>query len=174
MDNQRLLIWAAFGLLAWFTYQQWIQDYSTPPAESTAPVSEDALSPVTENDELPALQEPSMDAAAPELAPELPEVAAAEPAAGLIRVSTDVFELEIATRGGTIQRATLKNYPVAKDRPESVLRFLRRNDCTQKVMLNGCHPAAARNFQIERPVRYQIVSLELLGFLAVVDNRPIE
>ncbi len=124
MDNQRLLVWAAFGLLAWFTYQQWIQDYSPPATESGAPVSEEALSPGVENDELPALPEPSLDTAAPDLAPELPEITAAEPAAGPIRVSTDVFEVEIDTRGGTIQRATLKNYPVAKDQPDTLIQLL--------------------------------------------------
>ena len=31
MDNQRLLIWAFFGLMAWMTYQTWLQDYGPKP-----------------------------------------------------------------------------------------------------------------------------------------------
>ena len=124
MDNQRLLVWAAFGLLAWFTYQQWVRDYSPTPTELAAPGSEETLSPVIGDDELPALPEASTDSAAPELAPELPERTGAEPVTGLIRVSTDVFELEIDTRGGTIRKATLKNYPVSKDRPDALIQLL--------------------------------------------------
>jgi len=124
MDNQRLLVWAAFGLLAWFTYQQWIRDYGPSAMEPTVPVSEGSLLPAREDDELPALPDATIDTAETELAPEFPEITAAEPAAGLIRVSTDVFELEIDTRGGTIQRATLKNYPVAKDRPDTLIQLL--------------------------------------------------
>ena len=57
MDNQRLLVWAAFGLLAWFTYQQWVMDYASTATEPTKAVSEEPLSPVTDDDELPALPE---------------------------------------------------------------------------------------------------------------------
>ena len=28
MENQRLLIWGTFGLMAWFAYQAWMTDYS--------------------------------------------------------------------------------------------------------------------------------------------------
>ena len=124
MDNQRLLVWVAFGLLAWFTYQQWVQDYSPSPTESAAPVREETLPTKTDDDELPALPDASTDTPAPELGPELPETTETPPATGIIRVSTDVFEVEIDPRGGTLRRATLKNYPVAKDRPDTLIQLL--------------------------------------------------
>jgi YidC/Oxa1 family membrane protein insertase len=124
MDNQRLLVWAAFGLLAWFTYQQWMLDYSRPATETAAPVSEEAPTSATSDDELPALPEAGTDTPAPELAPEIPEASDMPAPAGVIRVSTDVFEIEIDTRGGTLRRATLKNYPVAKDRPDTLMQLL--------------------------------------------------
>ena len=37
MDNQRLLIWAFFALMAWMTYQAWMEDYGPQPAESPPP-----------------------------------------------------------------------------------------------------------------------------------------
>jgi hypothetical protein len=42
MDNQRLLVWAAFGLMLWFTWQAWMQDSgpAPPPAEPARPVAE--------------------------------------------------------------------------------------------------------------------------------------
>ena len=33
MDNQRLLVWGAFILLVWFTYQAWMQDYGPAPVQ---------------------------------------------------------------------------------------------------------------------------------------------
>ena len=76
MDNQRLLVWAAFGLLVWFTYQQWRQDYGSLPGAPVAPVSEQTLSPATQDSELPALPDTTIDAPVMEVAPELPQVAA--------------------------------------------------------------------------------------------------
>ncbi len=124
MDNQRLLVWAAFGLLVWFTYQQWRQDYGSLPGAPVAPVSEQTLSPAAQDSELPALPDTTIDAPVMEVAPELPQVAAVEAAAGLIRVSTDVFDVEIDTRGGTIRKAVLRNYPVAKDQPDTLVALL--------------------------------------------------
>jgi YidC/Oxa1 family membrane protein insertase len=124
MDNQRLLVWAAFGLLAWFTYQQWVQDYGPAPEESAAPVAEEALPEGPDDGDLPALPEVSAPAPEAELSPELPELAGSEPTTGTIRVDTDVFEIEIDSRGGTIRRATLLNYPVAKDRPDELMELL--------------------------------------------------
>ena len=60
MDNQRLLVWAAFGLMLWITYQAWMQDYGQRPAQpSEAPAP--AAGPVESGPELPALAEPSND-----------------------------------------------------------------------------------------------------------------
>jgi YidC/Oxa1 family membrane protein insertase len=122
MDNQRLLVWAAFGLMLWFTYQAWIQDYGPKPtpvvqgeAVQQADIPDDA------EGELPDLAE------APTEAPSLE--AAAEPeseavTADIIRVRTDVLDLEISTQGGTIRRAILRKYPVAKDRPDQLVELL--------------------------------------------------
>ncbi len=141
MDNQRLLVWAAFGLLAWFTYQQWMQDYGPAAEVPAAPVSEETLSPATDDSDLPALPEATIDAPAMEAAPELPEVVAFEAAAGLIRVSTDVFDVEIDTRGGIIRRAVLRNYPVAKDRPDTLVELLSPQPANLGLIQSGLRTA---------------------------------
>lgn len=123
MDNQRLLTWGAFGLLLFFTYQTWMLDYGPKPAPPASdPVQMDA----------PPLAEevlPELDAADDESLPdpdrELPvEATRPDDAAAAIRVRTDVLEVEISTRGGTITRATMLDYPVAKDQPDTLVELL--------------------------------------------------
>ncbi|MGI9233111.1 MAG: membrane protein insertase YidC, partial [Woeseiaceae bacterium] len=138
MDNQRLLIWAFFGLMAWMTYQTWLQDYGPKPA----PVIEQQQSPeITTPDagageELPALGEP---ADAPTLSEEIAPTpdAMTETAAPGIRVRTDVLEIEISPRGGTLQNATLLNYPVAKDSPDTLVELLSSQPNTLGLIESG-------------------------------------
>jgi len=126
MDNQRLLIWAIFAFLAWITYQTWVQEYGPKPA---TPVAEQAGEVVTApgitaaDDEPPAIT----DVTQPDALPGSPGVADdpdAKTSAPTISVSTDVFDIVISTAGGTLQSATLKAYPVAKDQPDTLVRLL--------------------------------------------------
>ena len=97
MDNQRLLVWAAFGMLAFMTYQAWLQDYGPQPA---APVAVTEESPPA-SDVLPGL--PAADEDTPVLRPAASISADSAVSTGggqIIRVSTDVFEVEINTAGG--------------------------------------------------------------------------
>ncbi|MCH9694820.1 MAG: membrane protein insertase YidC [Gammaproteobacteria bacterium] len=125
MDNQRLLVWAAFGLMAWITFQTWQQDYGPQPVEAVVETTESALA--TNDDGLPELSAPAettLDAPIPAgPAPQIANAVATDDAP-LITVTTDVFTIEISTRGGTIQAAELKNYPVAKDRPDDLVELL--------------------------------------------------
>jgi YidC/Oxa1 family membrane protein insertase len=128
MDNQRLLVWAAFGMLAFMTYQTWLQDYGPPPVEPAA-VSEERP-PATEPaiDALPGL--PTGDSTTPALPPETaasfesPKASDTAAHGEIVRVSTDVFEVEINTAGGKLQRAVLTNYPIAKDQPDTLVELL--------------------------------------------------
>ena len=111
--------------MAWITYQTWVQDYGPKPA---APTTEqpalvvDDVTPPAADDDLPQISAPATDA------PVVPEVSTAEAStvstAPVIRVTTDVLDLEISTIGGTLQQAILLNYPVAKDRPDELVRLL--------------------------------------------------
>jgi len=128
MDNQRLLVWATFGMLLWFTYQTWMQDYGPKPVpaapqgeavqapEPTAP-AEDQLS-------LPELGSVGGDEEEPGALLPGDESAAIEGPVGLITVRTDVLELQISTRGGTLVRATVLDYPIHKDEPDKLVQLL--------------------------------------------------
>ena len=122
MDNQRLLIWAFFGMMVWLTYQAWMQDYGPQPAP--APIATETPDSDTADAGIPELTDTTI--AAPDVMPAAeapaPEVEVA--VAPAILVQTDVFELELSTQGGTIQRAMLLNYPVAKDRPDDLVELM--------------------------------------------------
>jgi YidC/Oxa1 family membrane protein insertase len=123
MDNQRLLVWAVFAMLAWVTWQAWIEDYSPKPAQQPA-ATDTAEQPPAEV-ELPTLSDP-VEVDAPDVMPQVD----GQPAPGTttsapsIRVVTDVLEVEISLEGGTLRSATLRNYPVAKDRPDDLVKLL--------------------------------------------------
>ena len=147
MDNQRLLIWAFFLLMGWMTWQQWQADYAPRPVNPVAaPGTEVIDAPAVTDNEVPALAEPDSAADLPAVpATETgaaPEPATNDAAAATITVSTDVFKIEISTAGGTLQGATLKNYPVAKDRPDDLVRLLDTTGRTFGAIESGVRAAA--------------------------------
>ena len=105
IENQRLLIWATFGMLLYMTYQAWVTDNAPPPPVAPETAQGDSL-PVI-GDDLPALpqgqtdqptqgpgnQIPSLERAADAAAP-TQDTANSAPG---IRGVTDVLELDIST-----------------------------------------------------------------------------
>ena len=61
MENQRLLVWATFGMLLWLTYQSWTQDYGPQPADTNQPTVDESLQPPSGADSLPALPAAAAD-----------------------------------------------------------------------------------------------------------------
>ena len=149
MENQRLLIWAFFGLMVWMTYTTWLQQYGPQPAavsQVASEASDDSVpgSPAIpeDADDLPVLNDTLPEAPAPAPALDAAPVSA-EPRAATVRVSTDVLELEISTRGGTIQSATLLNYPLAKDRPDELVQLFSTDEFNYGAIQTGIRTAGA-------------------------------
>lgn len=127
MDNQRLMTWGVFVILAWMTYQAWMMDYARPPAPAVVADPASELVVLDDSVELPVLADDMTGS--PASADELPTVSTdqAETATAstpTITVRTDVFELQISTAGGTLQQASLLKYPVAKDQPDTLIELL--------------------------------------------------
>jgi YidC/Oxa1 family membrane protein insertase len=148
MDNQRLLIWATFGLLLWMTYQAWVLDYG--PAMSGGPPDATATEQLASPDETAAL--PALPAAAvdtPELADGAPALAEGDnevdqQAAPLIHVLTDVLDIDISTAGATLQRAEMLRYPVAKDSPDVLVELLSPDPNELGLIQTGLNSAGNR------------------------------
>jgi YidC/Oxa1 family membrane protein insertase len=123
MDNQRLLIWAFFILLGWMTWQTWQQDYGPQPVQPVPEQGEQLIAPPTTTTPSDTMPELDAQAAAPAV-PRTADGADAQRVAQSITVRTDVLDVEISAVGGTLQRATLLRYPVAKDRPDQLVTLL--------------------------------------------------
>ena len=126
MDNQRLLVWAGFGVLLWLTYQAWMQDYGPAPVPVTQPAETEQLTatPAEEQLALPELGETAGEPDEPGTPLPGGETADAGTQGTIITVRTDVLELQIATRGATLVRATVLGYPIEKDRPGDLVELL--------------------------------------------------
>ncbi|MDA0706408.1 MAG: membrane protein insertase YidC [Proteobacteria bacterium] len=144
MDNQRLVIWAVFGLLAWMTYQAWQQDYAPAPQPAVAAPATTANNGDADSD--PGLPELGPDAGdgvsavdAPDLAPDPNNTVNGHvlTTADSVVVRTDVLSMTISTQGGTLTGADLLLYPVAKDRPDDVIDLLRTDPERLSLIQSG-------------------------------------
>ena len=120
MDNIRIVLFFVLAFLLLALYQAWQEDYGPKPAEQA----------ITDPAAVPAGT--ATDAAMPEVraASEVPTAdAATMPAAPVetkavsskVQVDTDVLNLQIDTRGGTLSSARLKAFPVKIDTPDQPL-----------------------------------------------------
>ena len=128
MDNQRLIIWGLFAVMVYLTWQTWMQENGPPPVQPT-PAAEQREPALSADDvgELPALPETSTaDDALPSVGaqPQSPPQEPSVTGGSVIVVTTDVFEVEINTLGGTLQKASMLAYPVHKDSPDEKVRLL--------------------------------------------------
>jgi len=158
MDNQRLLIWAFFALILWMTYQTWVQDYGPKPVQpAAAPEATVAETPAAPADTgtIPEIMESD---APPPIEVDAPEPAAETPSgATTITVSTDVFEIQISTAGGTLTSAVLRKYPVHKDDPTNLVNLLTTDRADLAVIESGIRATGESaeathftNFEAER------------------------
>ncbi|HEY6643050.1 membrane protein insertase YidC [Povalibacter sp.] len=143
MENQRLFVWAALGLVLWLNYIAWQRDYAPvppPPAAVTA-TAPTAGAPAESLPELPAADGAP---AVPASATAQPEATAATAAAPVIRVVTDVLDMQISTRGGELLRADLLKYPKVKNEPDNPVRLFDTGGNALFVIRSGLRAADQR------------------------------
>ncbi|HET9388815.1 MAG TPA: membrane protein insertase YidC [Steroidobacteraceae bacterium] len=136
-NNPRVLLWLALGLMLWLNFAAWNHDYAeqTPPTVNqpanasshangpSASTSGDLANQVPQAEKGPASPPSSQAASNPgspatestsgSAASSIPAEAAPS-GAGVVHVRTDVLDLDISTRGGTIERVDLPKYPLVK------------------------------------------------------------
>lgn len=134
-NNPRLLLWIALAFMLWLNFAQWNRDYGEQPPQATqtanAVPSAHAPTPSASGDlanqvpqaetgstsspgaQAPSGPNPPAGEATGSAAAPIPAEAATE-GAGVVHVRTDVLDLDISTRGGTIERVDLPKYPLVK------------------------------------------------------------
>ena len=123
MDNYRLLIWASFALVFFMNYQAWMTDYGVSPNKQI----NNTESHVNQSTDVPLLPEDnirSQNYSEPSLDVDIEPIVSEQDSENIIYVKTDVLSVEINTKGGTIQKAILLNYPIAKDQPDVLVELL--------------------------------------------------
>jgi YidC/Oxa1 family membrane protein insertase len=141
--NLRVYLWAALAMLLLYDYQIWMRDYAPPPGAATAPTAGAAQAPAAGDlgNRVPAaapapaaaVTPPGAATTAPATAgatasaATTPAEVAASAAAPIVHVRTDVLDIDISTRGGTLARVDLLAYPKVKGEAAPV-RLENRDD----------------------------------------------
>ncbi len=156
MPNIRVMLWVAFAALLYLNYEAWNHDYAAPaPILGAGAASSPAR---TLGDSIPQSANPQPGATTP--VPSLPAAAGAPGAAALgtalpgapvgavtpgpsaavapLHVVTDVLDILINLKGGELERADIREYPLHKDNPNVPVRLLNRDsDATLYVLQSG-------------------------------------
>ena len=135
-NNPRLYLWIALALVLWINYTTWQREYPPLPAAATAAPSQTVPSKQSSTlaNTIPQPQQPNAPSGAPAPATTAPpppppagaaagipaEIPTASANAPLIHVHTDVYDINISTRGGTLEEVHLLRYAEIKGQPARV------------------------------------------------------
>ncbi len=122
MENLRPILWLSLAFVLFLMWQAWNQDYGVQP-QPTAPQMTDTVieDPDFVPEDVPEAVAGEIDSAAPAATPEA--VAVADTRRRQINVRTDLFDMVIDTRGGTIVQADLLGFPVDLSEPPVPVRL---------------------------------------------------
>ena len=141
-NNIRVFLWLGLALAIWLNYSQWQVDYGPKPGANVEAVRADGTKAPSMEDTVPQAAQPTATpATAAETVPTAGNPAATTElpieTAGVIHVVTDVLEIDIDLKGGTLVRASLPGYPIVKGQPEPVVLFNRDSALTNYVLQTG-------------------------------------
>jgi len=132
MDNLRLILVFSLALVSLLLWQAWQEDYgsSSNPATASAPSSEQiVVATETPNVASPTTASlPNVKAAGNEIpsASETPSSGEiAQSSGNQISVNTDLFGMELDTKGGTVKNLYLSDYPLSLDSPDDKFNLMK-------------------------------------------------
>jgi YidC/Oxa1 family membrane protein insertase len=149
-NNIRVFLWLGLALALWLNYSQWQQDYGPKPIPAaTGTVEPGASKPASMEDTVPQAPQSAASpggnpvAGGPDSVPAVPSADGASEAGapveggGIVHVTTDVLEIDIDLKGGTLVRAALPGYPLVKGQAEPVVLLNRNSPETNYVLQSG-------------------------------------
>lgn len=118
MDSQRPFLYLTLIFLGFLLWTSWQKDHAPQPI--VAPTT-------TETSSVPANTQSTANTAA---VPAVPTGGAGSTTVGagqIVRIKTDVLDLQVSTKGGDVVAADLLTYPVSLDEPDKPVRILDLN-----------------------------------------------
>ena len=125
MDNIRLILFFTLAFLLLMLWQAWNEDYGPKPPQA------ETVSPASNEVQVSSVPQTTTDAAIPSApvvagaVPTPPAMVSAESAERKIAVMTDLYRMEIDTRGGNILKVFLNDYPETLKDPEQKFQLMR-------------------------------------------------
>ena len=141
MDNSRLFLYAALAFVGLLIWEQWKADYGPQPESSGNQQQVPLSTPLTDGSGIDDINDLPDSAVVPG-STEAESVVTTK-SGQLINVETDVYHLQIDTRGGVIRSVKLKNYPVDVDEPENPLELIHSQPDSLYVIQNGLRSSAS-------------------------------
>ena len=128
MENQRLLLYITLFFIIYLLWAEWQIDYG--PKPETA-VTTPSTAVKQETAEVPEAAAAPDEASIIESKQEMP--------AGSQRISviTDVFDIEIDSKGGDIRKAVLRNYSKTAENPDEKLVLMSDTDINYFIAQSG-------------------------------------
>lgn len=115
MENQRFLLYASLCLVLYLVWSAWQRENFVPTQVAVQPQTETSSEAAQEwQTDLPDIE----DAVVSQVKESSSTPAKIVPQTEKVNISTDVFDVQIDTRGADIQRVELKNYSESSDNPE--------------------------------------------------------
>jgi len=151
MDNVRVFLFLGLAMVIMLMYQAWEQDYGQPPVAQTTqatqsvPTAPSAVPGVPSVAGVPAGDVPSTAGSTNAELPPASPISAIQrtlASAQAVHVVTDVFDVEVNTRGGDIRRAYLRAYPVDVKHPDEPFRLMGDSGDLLYVAQSGLLPGA--------------------------------
>ena len=129
MDNLRLILVFSLAFILLLLWQAWQQDYGPKPLTDSKPPSSQSVPPATTEAPTPKTPEevPTAPVAKTEEAiskSSVPTVKDADQATSAVNVVTDLYRIEIDTKGGTIRNLFLNDYPVTLKNPDEKFQLM--------------------------------------------------
>lgn len=146
MDNLRPVLLISLAFLGYLIWLEWQKDYApviAPPATSiiegqaARPTGSTENLPTAEVADLPQIADAPNTAAQANEEPISRAEAVMQAGSPVVRVVTDVLEVEIDLTGGTIVSTRLLNYPIDLENPAEKVHLLRRDGLNPFIAQSG-------------------------------------
>ncbi|MBU0500689.1 MAG: membrane protein insertase YidC [Gammaproteobacteria bacterium] len=128
MDNFRLILAMTLVFLGTLIWDAWQTDYVRPKLITTQ--QKDLNGPeIQKETPLGSVKNPQIDATPAAILKESP--------GSIVKIETDVFRLEIDTKGGTLRKAELLDYPQSTDSPDEKFLLLNSETPFEFIIQSG-------------------------------------